>query len=109
MLRCLVILIYWGVALVGDLAIAYHNTRTLRWLDSHTGWDMFIEDLNAMIKAAVVSHITEDQIRKFIRRLNFTKVVNRGLESVLRHFRKAPESVDKQIRTDVNFYDQGLP
>ena len=96
-----VILIYWGVALVGDLAIAFHNTRTLRWIDSHTGWDMFIEALNAMIKHSVTFHITEDQIRQFIRRINFTHVVNRGLETVLRYFRKDVYAVDKDIRTDV--------
>ena len=103
-----VILIYWGVALVGDLATAFHNTRTLRWIDSHTGWDMFIEALNAMIKAAVTANITEDQIRKFIRRLNFTNVVNRGLEAVLRHYRKDPQAVDKQIRTDVEMMKEFL-
>ena len=97
-----VILIYWGAALVGDLAIAFHNTRTLRWLDSHTGWDMFIEALNLCIKKAVTSHITEESICKFIRRLNFTNVVNRGLETVIRHFRKDPRAVDKVVRTDVD-------
>ena len=97
-----VIVIYWGYALVEPLHTAFHNTRTLRWIYTHTGWDMIIEALNLLIRKAITSNITEEQIRKFIRRLNFTHVVNRGLDAILFHFRRNAVAVDKDIRADVN-------
>ena len=35
-----VILVYWGAALVLPLQEFYHNTRTIRWMHAHVGWDM---------------------------------------------------------------------
>lgn len=38
------VLVYWGCApLLEPLQAIYSNTRTLRWLFSHIGWDMPIE------------------------------------------------------------------
>ena len=94
-------LIYWGYALVEPLQTVFHNTRTLRWLFSHVGWDMPIEIMNSWIKGSVVANITESQIVKFIRRLNFTHVVMRGVKAILHRFRKPdPESL-KEIDADV--------
>ena len=42
-----IILVYWGAALVPPLQAFYHNTRTIRWIHAHVGWDMPIEKLNA--------------------------------------------------------------
>ena len=96
-----IVLVYWGYALVEPLQTAFHNTRTLRWIHSHVGWDMIIEIMNSWIKSSVVANITESQIIKFISRLNFTHVVVRGLKMVLRKNRKPePESL-KQIDADV--------
>ena len=94
-------LIYWGYALVEPLQTVFHNTRTLRWILSHVGWDMPIEIMNSWIKGSVVANITESQIIKFIRRLNFTHVVMRGVKTILHRFRKPdPESL-KAIDADV--------
>jgi hypothetical protein len=93
-------LIYWGFALVEPLQTAFHNSRTLRWLYSHVGWDVPIEQLNAWVKEAVVSNITEDSIKKFIRRLNFTHIVRRGLENVMYAFRKRDSEHLKPIDSD---------
>ena len=94
-------LIYWGYALVEPLQTAFHNTRTLRWIHSHVGWDMPIEIMNSWIKSSVVANICKDQICKFIRRLNFTHVVVRGVLMITRAFRKPePESL-KNIDADV--------
>ena len=70
-------LIYWGTALREPLQTAFHNTRTIRWVKTHVGWDLPIEMLNMWIKESVVSHVTENQIKKFIRRVNFTQRVKR--------------------------------
>jgi hypothetical protein len=78
-----VILVYWGAALVAPLQAFYHNTRTIRWIHAHVGWDMPIEKLNAWIKESVVSNISELQIIKFIRRLNFMQFVVRTVKSIV--------------------------
>ena len=93
-------LIYWGWALVEPLQTAFHNTRTLRWLHSHVGWDFPIEMVNNWVKGAVVAHITMDLIRKFIRRLNFTQMVTRGLENILYAGRSARKQHLKPIDQD---------
>ena len=94
-------LIYWGWALVEPLQTVYHNTRTIRWIHTHVGWDLPIEIMNAWIKEAVVANITESQVCKFIRRLNFTHVVLRGLKSITRRFRKDETESLKKIDADV--------
>jgi hypothetical protein len=96
-----VVVVYWGYALVEPLQTAFHNTRTLRWMYSHTGWDMIIEGLNKLIRQGVTSNITEEYIKKFIRRLNFTHIVTRGVESILKHFKRSEQGVSKEIDTDV--------
>ena len=75
-----VILVYWGAALVLPLQAFYHNTRTIRWIHAHVGWDMPIEKLNAWIKQSVVSNISECQIIQFIRRLNFMQFIVRAVK-----------------------------
>ena len=92
--------IYWGWALVEPLQTIFHNTRTLRWLRTHVGWDFIIEMLNCWIKAGVVAHITESQIQKFIHSLNFTHVVVRGLEAILHSSRAEVNERLKPIKTD---------
>ena len=96
-----VILVYWGVALVAPLQKFYHNTRTIRWIHSHVGWDMPIEKLNAWIKESVISNISEWQIIQFIRRLNFMQHVVRGLKSIFGWRRKRDTAADKDISADV--------
>ena len=76
-----VIRIYWGIALREPLYAIYHSLRTLRWIHTHVGWDMFIEVLNCIIRSAVASNVTHDFLRKFISQLNFTSIVNRALDS----------------------------
>ena len=78
-----VILVYWGCALVEPLQTFYHNTRTIRWVHSHVGWDMPIEKLNMWIKESVISNITELQIVKFIWRLNFMQHVSNAIKSII--------------------------
>ena len=58
---------------------------------------MIIEGLNKLIRQGVTANITEGLIQKFIRRLNFMHVVTRGLESVLKRFKRREEGVDKNI------------
>ena len=96
-----VILIYWGACLRGPLHTIFHNTRTLRWLHTHTGWDMPIEKLNMWIKLSVIAHVTMEQIKKFIRRLNFTHAVVRAIEAVTYRFRKPSDESLKKIDNDV--------
>ena len=96
-----VILVYWGAALVAPLQAFYHNTRTIRWIHAHVGWDMPIEKLNAWIKESVVSNISELQIIKFIRRLNFMQFVVRTVKSIV-HWRRARDTATpKDIAADV--------
>ena len=96
-----VILVYWGAALVAPLQAFYHSTRTIRWINAHVGWDMPIEKLNAWIKESVVSNISELQIIKFIRRLNFMQFVVRSVKS-LAHWRRAHDTATpKDIVADV--------
>ena len=104
----IVILIYWGTCLAEPLRTIFHNTRTLRWLHTHVGWDMPIEKLNMWIKMSVVANITYDLIHKFIRRLNFTHRVVRAMESLVYRFRKPdPESL-KSIDNDVELIKEFL-
>ena len=34
-----VVLVYWGCALREPLQSVFHATRTLRWINTHVGWD----------------------------------------------------------------------
>ena len=101
-------MIYWGVALREPLRSAFHNTRTLRWVKTHVGWDMPIEMLNMWIKEGVVSHVTGAQIKKFIRRINFTQHVKRQLEQVHHRFRKDDSEHLKYIKTDKDLIKEFL-
>ena len=103
-----VVLIYWGMCLREPLRTVFHNTRTLRWLHTHVGWDMPIEKLNMWIKMSVVAHITFEQIRQFVRRLNFTHTVVRHVESVVHRFRKADDETLKKIDNDVELIKEFL-
>ena len=79
-----VIRVYWGIALREPLHSIYHQIRTLRWLHTHVGWDMFIEVLNGIIRSSVAANVTQDFLRKFISQLNFTSVVNRALDKIIK-------------------------
>ena len=79
-----VVAAYWGVALTEPLASAYHRSRTLRLIHTQVGWDYPIEYLNKLIRESVVANITHELIAKFVRLLNFTHIVHRGLELILR-------------------------
>ena len=89
-----VVLIYWGCALVTPLQTVYHNTRTIRLLHTHVGWDMPIEVLNLWIRLAVVYNVTKDFLIKFIGRLNFTHVVQRGLDAIIKTNQKNRDAMD---------------
>lgn len=95
-----VILVYWGTALVEPLQTFFHNTRTIRWLHAHVGWDMPIEKLNAWIKQSVVSNITRFQIIQFIRRLNFMQFVTRAVKSLVYWRRTHDTATLKDIEAD---------
>ena len=97
-----VILVYWGCALVEPLQTFYHNTRTIRWVNSHVGWDMPIEKLNMWIKESVITNISEIQIVRFIWRLNFLQHVARALKNLIWARRRRYEKTYKDITTDVN-------
>ena len=97
-----VILIYWGSALVEPLQAFYHNTRTVRWLWSHVGWDMPIEKLNMWIKESVLSNISEWQICQFISRLNFMQHVMRCLRGLVFWRRARDTATPRDIRVDVD-------
>ena len=104
-----VILVYWGCALVEPLQTFYHNTRTIRWIYSHVGWDMPIEKLNMWIKESVVSNITKVQIINFIWRLNFVQHVSRALQRIVYANRKDNSSATlKDIATDVQLIKEFL-
>ena len=103
-----VILIYWGSALVEPLQSFYHNTRTVRWIMSHVGWDMPIEKLNMWIKESVVANISRWQICQFIRRLNFMQHVMRCIRSLVFWRRERDTSTPKEIRADVDLIKEFL-
>jgi hypothetical protein len=103
-----VVLIYWGVALVEPLASAYHRTRSLRLIDAHVGWDMPIEYLNRLIKESVVANITFELINKFIRLLNFTFVVHRALNMIVKANRQKDRARLKQIDHEKNLIKEWL-
>ena len=96
-----IILVYWGAALVLPLQAFYHNTRTVRWIHTHVGWDMPIEKLNMWIKESVVTNISEFQIIKFIRRLNFMQFVVRTVKSLVYWRRVRDAATPKDIKADV--------
>ena len=97
-----VALIYWGACLVEPLQTVYHNTRTLRLLHTHVGWDMPIEVLNLWIRLAVVYNVTREYLCKFIARINFTHVVVRGLDAVMKRNQANLDGLEtvKAIETD---------
>ena len=97
-----VCLVYWGIALQEPLQTFYHNTRTIRWIHSHVGWDMPIEKLNMWIKESVVSNISRWQICQFISRLNFIQYVMRALLRLVRAGRKRDMATPREIRADVD-------
>ena len=103
-----VVLVYWGTALVQPLQAFYHNTRTIRWIDHHVGWDMPIEKLNLWIKESVVSNISESQIVQFIRRLNFMQMVTRAVQSLVRSRRSLDTATLKDISADVQLIKEFL-
>ena len=97
-----IVLVYWGYALLEPLQAIYHNTRTIRWLFSHVGWDMPIEKLNMWIKESINYKITEDALRTFIRRINFTHVVVRNVKRFYTSNRKSDHTSKlKDIDADV--------
>lgn len=96
-----IVRVYWGWALVPPMQAVYRNVRTLRHLFTHVGWDWPIEYLNLLIREGVQANITWEQIEKFIRRLNFTAIVNRGLDAVFRRFRRAEKATDRDVDTTV--------
>ena len=96
-----VVLVYWGCALVEPLQTFYHNTRTIRWVHSHVGWDMPIEKLNMWIKESVITNISELQIIKFIHRLNFMQHIARVVKGIVWSKRKQSTSALKDIDPDV--------
>ena len=96
-----VILVYWGCALVEPLQTFYHNTRTIRWIDSHVGWDMPIEKLNMWIKESIISNISELQIIKFIWRLNFMQHVVCAIKSFVFADRAKKTATLKDVSADV--------
>ena len=104
----LVILVYWGCALVEPLQTFYHNTRTIRWIHAHVVWDMPIEKLNMWIKESIVSNITELQIIKFIHRLNFMQHVSRAVKSIVWSRRREKMATLKDIDADVRAIQQFL-
>ena len=103
-----IVLVYWGYALVEPLQTAFHNTRTVRWIHTHVGWDMPIEILNSWIRAAVVSNVTEELVTKFIAALNFTHVVLRGIQAMTQAKRTARKEHLKDIRGDVDLIKKFL-
>lgn len=97
-----VIAVYWGSVLVEPLQTVFHNSRTLRWVHSHVGWDMPIEKLNMWIRSAVVAHVTEHQISEFISRLSFTQAVTGGVKRLAHRFRREREAATlKNVKADV--------
>jgi hypothetical protein len=96
-----VVRVYWGWALVEPLQTVYHNLRTLRQVLTHVGWDWPIENLNLLIREGVTSNITRELIEKFIKRINFTGLVNRALDAIFRDQRKQEEATDKDVDNDV--------
>ena len=75
-----VIRVYWGKALVEPLQTVYHNLRTLRMIHTHVGWDMPIEMLNKLIRDNGCA--TFESIESFLKYINFTSLVSRGLDEV---------------------------
>ena len=103
-----VVRVYWGWALVEPLQTLYHTLRTLRQMHTHVGWDWPIEQLNLMISNGVTANITKEQVEKFIRRLNFTHVVNRGLDRIFQANRAEKAATAKRIDNDVKLIKEDL-
>ena len=96
-----VVRVYWGVAIREPLAALYHAFRSLRWVHTHVGWDMFIEVLNGIIRGSVAVNITQDSLRKFISELNFTSVVNRAIDDIIKSNRERDAGKVKKIEDAV--------
>ena len=103
-----IVRVYWGWALVEPLQTLYHNVRTLRAVHTHVGWDWPIEEENNMISQGVTSNITRPLVENFISRLNFTSVVNRGLDAIFRDGRQHNEGSEKNMDNDVNLIKEFL-
>ena len=97
-----IILVYWGLALLEPLQTFYHNTRTIRWIHSHVGWDMPIEKLNMWIKESVITNISKMQICTFIWRLNFMQHVWRAVMALVRRGRKRETATPRDVQVDVD-------
>jgi hypothetical protein len=96
-----IIRVYWGIALREPLNTIYHSVRTLRWIHTHVGWDMFIEALNAILRSSVTANVTQEFLSKFLSQLNFTSVVNRALDNIMKSDRERDEAKKKNIDQDV--------
>eukprot|EP00966_Prymnesium_polylepis_P313429 7242680-Prymnesium_polylepis.1 len=57
--------------------------------------------LNKWTKRDVVAQVTVSYLCKYIRRLNFTHIVHRGLERILHRNRAEPQEKLKNIDNDV--------
>ena len=66
------------------------------------GYCMPIEYLNRLIKESVVANSTMELIGKFIRSPNFTHVVHRGLNMIVKANRQPDEAKQKKIQSEVN-------
>ena len=102
-----IVRVYWGRALNRQLSELYHNVRTLRFVDTHVGWDMFIEKVNLLIAKACTSHITRESISKFLSTINFTQIMNRTLEAIV-HRGWSKKRFRKGVDADVEIIKKHL-
>ena len=61
--------VFWGRALIPELAQIYHAIRTIpsgAHNGSGVGWDWAVEMLNAAIKSHVQQRVSEEQIKNFV-------------------------------------------
>ena len=91
--------VYWGTCLREPLAQFWRNTRTLRLVDTHCGYDMFAEKYNLAISKHIESHITFDRIDEFGDEYSFTSTVDDNLSSLTG--RKANTPYLKKVDADV--------
>ena len=62
---------------------------------------MFIEALNAILRSSVTANVTQEFLSKFLSQLNFTSVVNRALDNIIKADRERDEAKKKNIDQDV--------
>lgn len=92
--------VYWSTALAPMIQELYAAVRTMRYVNTHVGWDMFVEKVNALIRRHCVHRVSRDSILEFLRTAPFGEAVDRGCDDLFGFSREGHAQI-KDASVDV--------